>query len=157
MKRFENLRQQALQSKDRVVVGIAKGLGNPGQKGTTVTPDFGGTLGKNENGSYSSEADTLLFKPQIAGVEGVRTIVHEGSHRLDSVIANRKPEFEEVQITRWESEIRAFDAGARVVPYVGPNGVVVRAGDRKAIEDYMRQFPGYVNTGRYPLVERKVW
>jgi RHS repeat-associated protein len=157
MKRFEDLRQRALQNKDSTVRAIAHGLGGPGQKGTTVTPDFLGTLGKNDNANYDSKSDTLLFKPQISGPEGVRTIVHEGSHRLDTAIANAKPEFDEAQITRWESEIRAYDAGARVRPYVVLNGVVLRPGDRKAIEGYMGQIPPYRNTGWYPLVERRYW
>ena len=156
MERFENLRQQALQNGDSTVRAIARGLGNPGQKGTTVTPDFAGTLGKTDNASYDSDSDTLLFKPQISGPEGVRTIVHEGSHRLDTAIANAKPGFDEAQITRWESEIGAFDAGARVQPYVVLNGIVLRPGDRKAIEEYMRQIPAYWNTRWYPLVQRRI-
>lgn len=57
-------------------------------------------------------------------------------------------------MSRWESEIRAFELGARILPYALGNGMVLMPGNRKAIQDYLRTVPAYVNQAPYPLVIR---
>jgi RHS repeat-associated protein len=152
--RFEGLRQKALKNKDAEVRAVAERLGEPGQKGPTVKPDFRGELGK-ANGSFDMEKNVLAFKPGIGGRVGLRTLVHEASHNLDRILATGKPNFDEWQITRWESDVRAFDLGARIQPYQTATGRL-KAGDRGAIEAYMLSEPVYNNFAKYyPIVPRE--
>ena len=151
--RFEGLRQTALKSKDAEVRAAAQRLGEPGKEGPTVSPDFKGDL-KGANGNFDFSENVLLFKPGISGVEGVRTVVHEASHHSDRVLALGVPKNDDWQITRWESDVRAFDLGARVTPYATTTGVL-RPGDRAAIEAYMRTRVEYYNRAMYyPIVNR---
>jgi hypothetical protein len=118
-----------------------------------VKPDFGGELGK-ANGEFDMEKNVLTFKPGIGGREGLRTLVHEASHNSDRILAIGKPNLDEWQITRWESDVRAFSLGARIQPYETATGRL-NPGDRAAIEAYMLSEPVYNNLAKYyPIVPR---